>query len=80
MFLLPILITACNSPSPAFLVYMYMDIHTYMASHVTPESKESDRSMGDQGLIPGSGRSHGEGHGNPLQYFYWENPIDRGAW
>ena len=32
------------------------------------------------GLIPGSGRSPGEGHGNPLQYSCLENPMDRGAW
>ena len=32
------------------------------------------------GSIPGSGRSSGEGHGNPLQYSYLENPTDRGAW
>ena len=34
----------------------------------------------DLGLIPGSGRSPGGGHGNPLQYSCLENPIDRGAW
>ena len=34
----------------------------------------------DGGLIPGSGRSPGEGNGNPLQYSYLENPMDRGAW
>ena len=32
------------------------------------------------GKIPGLGRSPGEGNGNPLQYFYLENPTDRGAW
>ena len=31
-------------------------------------------------MIPGSGRSSGEGHGNPLQYSCLENPMDRGAW
>ena len=36
--------------------------------------------MGDPGLIPGSGRSPGEGNGNPLQYYCLENPMDRGAW
>ena len=36
--------------------------------------------MGDPGLIPGSGRSPGEGNGNPLQYSCLENPMDRGAW
>ena len=33
----------------------------------------------DTGLIPGSGRYSGGGHGNPLQYFCLENPTDRGA-
>ena len=31
-------------------------------------------------LTPGSGRSPGAGHDNPLQYSYLENPMDRGAW
>ena len=35
---------------------------------------------GDQGSIPGSGRSYEEGNGNPLQYSCLENPMDRGAW
>ena len=34
----------------------------------------------DLGLIPGSGRSSGEGNGNPLQYSCLGNPMDRGAW
>ena len=34
----------------------------------------------DVGSIPGSGRSSGEGHGNPLQYSCLENPMDRGAY
>ena len=34
----------------------------------------------DTGSIPGSGRSPGGGHGNPLQYSCLENPMDRGAW
>ena len=34
----------------------------------------------DTGSIPRSGRSPGEGNGNPLQYSCLENPIDRGAW
>ena len=37
-------------------------------------------SEGDSGSIPGSGRSSGEGTGNPLQYSCLENPMDRGAW
>ena len=35
---------------------------------------------GDVGLMSGSGRSSGEGNGNPLQYFCLENPMDRGTW
>ena len=34
----------------------------------------------DMDSIPGSGRSPGEGHGNPLQYSCLENPLDRGGW
>ena len=34
----------------------------------------------DVGLIPGPGRSPGEGHGNPLQHSCLESPLDRGAW
>ena len=33
----------------------------------------------DMGSIPGSGRSLGRGHGNPLQYSCLENPMDRGV-
>ena len=42
--------------------------------------KEFDCNAGNAGLIPGSGRSPGEGNGNPLQYSCLENPIDREAW
>ena len=35
---------------------------------------------GDVGLMSGSGRSSGEGNGNPLQYFCLENPMGRGTW
>ena len=41
--------------------------------------KESVCNTGDLGLIPGSGRSPGEGNGSPLQYSCLENPMDRGA-
>ena len=42
-----------------------------------PASAEDSR---DTGLIPGSGRPPGEGHGNPFQYSCLGNPMDRGAW
>ena len=44
------------------------------------EVKASASNVGDLGSIPGSGRSPGEGNGNPLQYSCLENPTDRGAW
>ena len=44
------------------------------------DDKESACNAGDPGLNPGSGRSPGEGNGNPLQYSCLENPMDRGAW
>ena len=44
------------------------------------ESAYSAGDTGDEGLIPGSGRSPEEGNGYPLQYSCLGNPIDRGAW
>ena len=42
--------------------------------------KESACNAGDHGSIPGSGKSPGEGNGNPLQCFCLDNSMDRGAW
>ena len=42
--------------------------------------KESACNAEDPGLIPGSGRSPGEGNGYPFQYSCLGNPMDRGAW
>ena len=44
------------------------------------QGKVSACNAGDLGSIPGSGRSLGEGNGNPLQYSWLENPMDGGAW
>ena len=46
---------------------------------VGKESACNAGDAGDVGLISGSGRSPGGGHGNPLQYSCQENPMDRGA-
>ena len=43
------------------------------------DSKESACNVGDPGSVPESGRSPGEGHGNPLQHSCLENSMDRGA-
>ena len=42
--------------------------------------KNSLTSAGDEGSIPGFGRFPGEGNGDPFQYFYLENPMDRESW
>ena len=42
--------------------------------------KESACNTGDPGSIPGLGRSPGEGNGNPHQYSFLENSMERGAW
>ena len=44
------------------------------------DGKESTCDAGDPGSIPASGRSSGEGNGNPLQYSHLENSMDGGAW
>ena len=44
------------------------------------DSKASAYNAGDPGLIPGSGRSPGEGDGNPVQYSCLENLMNRGTW
>ena len=54
-----------------------------MASQVALVVKNppaSARDVRDMGSIPGLGRSHGEGNGNPLQYYWLENSMDRGVW
>jgi len=43
------------------------------------ESACNEEATGDVGSVPGSGRSPGVGHGNPLWYSCLENPMDRGA-
>ena len=53
---------------------MYVD---FLAGSVV---KNSTANAGEAGLIPGSERFPGEGNGNPLQYSFLENPMDRGAW
>ena len=44
------------------------------------DGKTSACNAEDEGSIPGSERSLGEGNGNPLQYYCLENSMDRGAW
>ena len=59
---------------------MYMEHYTIFSFPGGSDCKESACNAGDLGVTPGSGRSPGGGHGNPLQYSYLENPMDREAW
>ena len=47
---------------------------------MAPRVKNPPANAGDAGSIPGSGRSPGEGNGNPLQYSCLGHPMGRGAW
>ena len=71
------------------MVCMYNVYYTYMYNSFVyiyiwgfpggSDGKASACNAGDQGSIPGLGRSPGEGNGNPLQHSCLENPMDRGA-
>ena len=63
-------------PLGKFLVVFNINTRIYYNS----EGKASACNAGDLGSIPASGRSPGEGNGNPLQYSCLENPIDREAY
>ena len=52
----------------------------FVRASLVAQVKASASNEGDLGSIPGSGRSPGEGNGNPLQYSCLENPMDGGAW
>ena len=63
--------------------HVILYIFPVLISFVSPggsDTKESVCNAGNLGSIPGSGRSPGEGNGNPLQYSCLENPMEGGAW
>ena len=67
-------------PSPEY-VYIYTSTTGYIWDFPGgSDGKVSAYNAGDPSSIPGSGRSPGEGNGNPLQYSCLENPMDGGAW
>ena len=68
---------------PLFLISTQKDnLCCYLVSRASQVAggEELPGNSGDAGLIPGSGRSAGEGNGNPLQYSCLRNPMDRGVW
>ena len=65
---------------PKFKTVDYISFSTSDYFPGGSDGKASVYNAGHLGSIPGSGRSAGEGNGNPLQYYCLENPVDRGAW
>ena len=63
------------------LMFLFTEEHTQTQGFPGgSDGKAPACHVGDLGLIPGLGRSPGEGNGNPLQYSCLENSMDRGAW
>ena len=68
----------CYTVSPCWLSILYIVVCDNFPGG--SDGKASVYNVGDQGSIPGLGRSPGEGNGNPFQDYCLENPMDRGAW
>ena len=60
-------------------IYPKVELLDHMVIYGGSDSKASAYDAGDLGLIPGWGRSPREGNGNPLQYSFQENAMERGA-
>jgi len=74
--------SSLNSQSVCVCIYIYIHSHIYIYMGLPwwLSGKESACNAGDASLIPGSGRSPGEGNSNPLQYSCLGNSMDREAW
>ena len=68
--------------APLFVVVVLKLLTLYwgLGGSVVKNLPASAGDARDVGLIPGSGKSPGEGSGNPLRYSCLENPMDRGIW
>ena len=69
-----------NPQNRGFRMHLQRGKHTVVFATVVKNPHVNAGGVRDTGLIPRSGRSPGEEHGNPLQYSCLENPMDRGAW
>ena len=61
-------------------IYIYTHIYTSQVALVVENLPANAQDIKDAGSIPGSERSPGEGHVNPVQYSCLENPMNRGTW
>ena len=64
----------------SYVLFQRVALKAFGGFPVGSDGKESACNAGDPGSIPGSGRSPGEGNGNPHQYSCLENSMDKGAW
>ena len=72
--------SAARCPLPASSLHYFLPGKLYQGFPRGTVAKNPPARARDAGLMPGSGRSPGEGSGNPLQYSCLGNPMDRGAW
>ena len=80
-WLFRVFIAACNLVPPSIPhPRVPVNLRFFLHCKVVKNPPANARDTGHVGLIPESGRSPGEGHGNPLQYYCLENSMDRGAW
>ena len=70
----------CQIENPKHIPQGYVTLQASQVALVAKKLPANAADIRDAGSIPGSGRSPEGGHGNPLHYFYLENPKDRGAW
>ena len=74
------MITDFLKPNNAKCLHKYGIIGTLPGGSVVKNPPANAEDTRDMGLILGSGRSPGEGNGNPFHYSCLDNPVDRGAW
>ena len=73
--------SSCSiSSSTLDMVNLLNFSHSNKCFPSSSDGKECACNAGGPGWIPGSGKSHGEGEGNPLQYSCLENSMNGGAW
>ena len=81
--------STCNAGDPGSIIWVRnicwfcwdrLPTPVFLGFPCGSAGKESAYNVGDLGLIPGSGRSPGEGNGNPLQYSCLESSVDKRAW
>ena len=78
-FIFPFFAPSSSEVAVGLLVLLYLAVYS-LGFPCGSDRNESACNARDPGLIPGSGRSPGEGNGHPHQYSCLENSMDRGAW